>query len=71
MKLENKIKRFRFEHDGMTQQALADAVGVSRVTINSVENGKFVPSTILAIKIARFFNTTVEEVFQLVGYEEE
>ncbi len=71
MKLENKIKRFRFEHDGMSQQALADAVGVSRVTINSVENGKFVPSTILAMKIARFFNTTVEEIFQLVGQEEE
>lgn len=49
----------------MTQQQLADAVGVSRQTVNAVESGKFVPSTVLALKMARFFNKNVEEIFQL------
>ena len=71
MKLGNKIKRFRFEKDAMSQQALADSVGVSRVTINSIENGRFVPSTILAIKIAKFFDTTVEQIFYLIDRQEQ
>lgn len=49
----------------MTQQQLADAVDVSRQTINAIEGGRFVPSTVLALKIARTFGRTVEEVFQL------
>lgn len=49
----------------ITQQELADAIGVSRQTINSTESGKYVPSTILALKIARFFNKSVEEIFLL------
>ena len=49
----------------MTQQQLAEAVGVSRQTINAIEAGKFVPSTVLALKIARQFEKPVEAVFQL------
>ena len=50
---------------GMTQQQLAEAVGVSRQTINAIETKKYVPSTVLALKIARTFGKPVEEVFQL------
>ncbi|MBQ0150277.1 MAG: helix-turn-helix transcriptional regulator [Bacteroidales bacterium] len=49
----------------MTQQELAVSVGVSRQTINSIESGKYVPSTILALKIAKYFNKPVEQVFSL------
>lgn len=50
---------------GMTQQQLAEAVGVSRQTINAIETKKYVPSTVLALKIALTFGKPVEEVFQL------
>ena len=49
----------------ITQQDLATAIGVSRQTINSIESGKYVPSTVLSLKIARFFNKPVESIFQL------
>jgi len=49
----------------MTQQQLAEGVGVSRQTINAIEGGKFVPSTLLALKIARLFGKRVEELFLL------
>lgn len=49
----------------MTQQALAEATGVSRQTINAIETGRFVPSTILALKIAQVFQKSVEQIFQL------
>ena len=49
----------------MTQQQLAEAVGVSRQTVNAIESGKFVPSTLLALKIARLFGKSVEELFSL------
>ena len=49
----------------MTQQQLADAVGVSRQTINAIESGKFIPSTVLALKVARLFGKLVEQVFIL------
>ncbi len=49
----------------ITQQDLATAIGVSRQTINSIESGKYVPSTVLSLKIARFFNKSVESIFQL------
>jgi len=48
---------------GMSQRQLADALGVSRQTINSIENERYVPSLPLAIAIARFFQSTVEEIF--------
>jgi putative transcriptional regulator len=69
MKLGNNIKRCRFDRDDMSQEALAAAVGVTRQTIHSIEKGKFVPSTLLAMKIARFFGKTVEEVFFIVDDE--
>jgi putative transcriptional regulator len=50
---------------GLTQAELAERVGVTRKTINTVENGVFIPSTVLALKVARALNTTVEMLFQL------
>ena len=49
----------------LTQQQLAEQVGVSRQTINAIESGKFIPSTLLALKIARTFRQPVEAIFQL------
>ncbi len=63
LKLGNNIRKFRFERSEMTQQALANEVGVTRLTIHSIETGKFMPSTLLALKIAEFFGKTVEEIF--------
>jgi putative transcriptional regulator len=62
--MKNNIRVARAEVR-MTQQQLADAADVSRQTINAIESGKFVPSTILALKIAKIFDKAVEEVFQL------
>ncbi len=70
MKLGNNLRKLRFEKDEITQQALANAVGVTRLTIHSIEKGKFVPSTLLALKLARFFRKPVEEVFYIVENEE-
>jgi putative transcriptional regulator len=64
-KINNHIRKLRFEHDEMTQQELADLSGCTRQTIISLEQEKYVPSLILAIKIARVFGKTVDEVFQL------
>lgn len=69
MKLGNNLRRCRFDKDELSQEALAEAVGVTRQTILSVEKGKFVPSTLLALKIARFFNKAVEEIFYLIEEE--
>ncbi|WP_446785736.1 helix-turn-helix transcriptional regulator [Macellibacteroides fermentans] len=49
----------------MTQQQLADLVQVSRQTINTVELGKYIPSTVLALKIAKVFEKNVDDIFQL------
>ncbi|MBE6303401.1 MAG: helix-turn-helix transcriptional regulator [Bacteroidales bacterium] len=49
----------------MSQQQLAEAVGVSRQTINAIETGKFVPSTVLALKIASVFKKSTDDIFQL------
>lgn len=66
MKLENNLREFRFHHNEISQQDLANAVGVTRLTIHSIETGKFNPSTLLALKIAQFFNTKLEDIFFLV-----
>jgi len=63
-KLTNKIRRLRFDHGEMTQQQLAERVGVTRQTIIALEAGKYTPSLTLAIKIARTFAVAVEEVFR-------
>lgn len=63
-KLANEIKVLRAKHD-LTQAELAERVGVTRKTINTIENGHYVPSTVLALKIARVFGVPVEEVFRL------
>jgi putative transcriptional regulator len=63
LKLGNHLKRCRFDNDDMSQEALAQAVGVTRQTIFSIEKGRFVPSALLALKIAHFFNKPVEEIF--------
>jgi len=65
MELGNHLKRLRFENGELSQQTLANAVGVTRLTIHSIENGKFNPSTLLALKIAKFFEKSLEEVFFL------
>lgn len=62
--MKNRIRVERAELR-MTQQQLADAIGVSRQTVNAIETGRFVPSTLLALKIARHFGKPVEAVFQL------
>lgn len=62
--MKNTLKVERAKHD-LTQAALADKVNVSRQTINSIEIGKFVPSSLLVLKIAAVFNTTVEAIFTL------
>ncbi len=63
--LTNTIRRLRFDAGQMTQQALAEKVGVTRQTIIAIEQGKYCPSLMLAIRIARAFGRQVEEVFQL------
>jgi putative transcriptional regulator len=63
--LTNQIRRLRFDAGEMTQQALAEKVGVTRQTIIAIEQGNYTPSLTLAMKIARTFNKTVEEVFKL------
>lgn len=63
--LTNQIRRYRFEHNEMTQQELASQVGVTRQTIIALEAGKYVPSLLLALRIARAFSVSVEDVFQL------
>ena len=62
VRLDNKIKDLRKEHS-VTQEDLAGAVGVTRQTIISLENGKYNASLQLAYKIAKYFNTTIEKVF--------
>jgi putative transcriptional regulator len=64
--MKNKIKVFRAIHD-MTQEDLAQAIGVTRQTILAIEKGKYVPSLDLAFRISRKFSVNIEEVFQ---YEE-
>jgi len=71
MKLKNHLRKLRFEHGEMSQQALAEAVGVSRQTIISIEKGRYIPSALLAIKIAQFFNKHVEEIFYIDPSEEQ
>jgi putative transcriptional regulator len=63
--ITNCIRRLRFEHGEMTQQELSDRAGCSRQTVVLLEQGRYVPSLSLAMKIARIFSTKVESVFEL------
>jgi putative transcriptional regulator len=65
--LKNQIRRLRFDHDEMTQQDLADRVGVTRQTIIALEAGKYVPSLALAFRLAQTFGVPIEGVFQYDG----
>jgi len=65
--LKNRLEILR-KQKGIKQEELAEALEVSRQTIGSLENGRYNPSIILAFKLARYFNTTIEEIFI---YEEE
>jgi putative transcriptional regulator len=62
--MKNRIRIERAILD-ITQADLAEKIGVSRQTINAIESNKYVPSTVLALKIARMFNKKVEEIFEL------
>ncbi|WP_338148508.1 helix-turn-helix transcriptional regulator [Methanocorpusculum vombati] len=62
MTMKNKIKVYRAMHD-LTQEGLAQALGVTRQTILAIEKGKYDPSLELAFRMARYFNTTIEEIF--------
>lgn len=60
----NQIRKLRFNHGEMTQQELADKVGVTRQTINAIEAAKYSPSLEVAFKIATVFDQPLEEVFK-------
>jgi putative transcriptional regulator len=62
--LQNRIKVYRAEKN-LTQQQLAEAIGVIRQTVIAIEQNKYQPSVVLALKLAHYFNVSVEELFQL------
>ncbi len=62
--MRNRVKEFRAIQN-MTQSQLAELISVSRQTIHAIESGKYVPSTVLALKMAREFSVKVEDLFQL------
>ena len=66
--ITNNVRRLRFDNGEMTQQQLADKVGVTRQTIIAIESGRYSPSLPLAFKLARAFGVSIEQVFQ---YEDE
>lgn len=63
-RISNNIRRLRFDADEMTQQMLANVVGVSRQTIVAIEKGKYSPSLEVAFKIAEYFDVPLDSVFQ-------
>jgi putative transcriptional regulator len=62
--MTNTLKQMRKERK-ITQEQLAELVGVSRQSINAIERGKYTPSTVLSLKISEIFNTTVNKIFEL------
>jgi putative transcriptional regulator len=62
--IQNNIRRLRFEHEEMTQQELADRIGVTRQTVNAIELGKYSPSLEVAFQIADVFGVPLETVFR-------
>ena len=68
IKISNNIRKLRFLRGEMSQQQLADLAGCTRQTIIALEQDKYSPSLLLAAKIARIFKVSIEEVFQIVFY---
>jgi putative transcriptional regulator len=66
-RLKNRIRKLRFEHGEMTQQELADRIGAARQTIIALEAGKYAPSLMLALRLAKAFGVKTEDVFQWDG----
>ena len=62
--ITNQMRRLRFDYGEMTQQALADRIGVTRQTVNAIELGKYSPSLEVAFRIAEVFGVALERVFQ-------
>ena len=65
--IRNEIRALRFHHGEMTQQQLADQVGVTRQTVNAIEGGKYSPSLEVAFRIARVFGKPLEDVFHVAA----
>jgi putative transcriptional regulator len=65
--ITNRIRRLRFDNGEMTQQELAERVGVARQTIIALEAGKYTPSLLLAFRLAKAFGVKTEDVFQWDG----
>ena len=65
--ISNNIRRLRFDNNEMTQQSLAEAIGVTRLTVLAIEKGKYSPSLEVAFKIAENFSVTLDQVFQYQG----
>ena len=70
VELKNRLRFFRFRFNEITQQELADRVGVTRQTILAIEKGKFNPSMKLALQLARELGVRVDELFFLEGDED-
>ena len=64
--IKNQIRTLRFHQDEMTQQQLAERIGVTRQTVNAIEGGKYSPSLEVAFKIAQVFGKPLDEVFEYV-----
>lgn len=69
--IRNQIRALRFNHGEMTQQQLAEKIGVTRQTVNAIEGGKYSPSLEVAFRIALVFNKPLEEVFQYVAADDQ
>ena len=70
-RVTNRIRRLRFDHDEMTQQQLAERIGVTRQTVNAIELGKYSPSLEVAFRIAQVFGVPLDEVFGFPDAETE
>ena len=66
--IQNQIRRLRSDHGEMTQQALADKIGMTRQTVNAIELGKYSPSLEVAFRIAGVFGVPLDQVFQYPGH---
>lgn len=62
--IQNNVHQFRIK-ESITQESLAETVGVTRQTIIAIEKGNYIPSVLLALKIAKFFKKSLEEIFQI------